>query len=216
MLTNHWLFGAYLCIMRLLVYIALCLALFIPETFAQDSHPILREFFGRQEGNTIVLTWVIKGGNTCQGTRIHRFNADSIFEQIGEYDGICGDASSDERYEFTDSSPLLNQTNHYRLELGHQGYTNTIGADFYTYNGNGYVILGNPMVKSSEIVFENPKGDELMISLYDLNGRMVLNQPAEKTKAIIYNEGYKNGVYTFVISREGEAFIKGKILVISD
>lgn len=198
---------------RTFINIAFVLALWCNTSLAQNSHPILRDFFGRQEGNTIVLTWIIKGGNTCQGTRIQRFENDSAFVQIGEYDGICGDASSDEKYEFTDNAPLPNQTNFYRLELGHQGYTNVIQADFYTYTEGGYIILGNPLVEVTTIVFDNPKGEEYELSLYDINGRIVLQKPTEKTKVKIYNEGFMNGLYTFVISNEEQAILKGKLLV---
>lgn len=200
--------------MRLFTCIVFILSL-LGSIHAQDGHTILRNFSARQEGNTVLLTWVIKGGNTCQGTRIHRFENDSAFVQIGEYDGICGSASSDEKYEFADIAPLPNQTNYYRLELGHQGYTNVIQADFYTYSDKGYIVLGNPLITSSTIVFDNPKGEEHELSMYDANGKLVLQQPTEKTKVKIYNEGFKNGLYTFVISTNKEAMITGKILVMT-
>lgn len=199
--------------MRFLPFI-LCIA--CVGAFAQSTHPILRDFYGRQVDNGIELTWVIKGGNTCQGAYIQRFEADSFFMEIGEYDGVCGSTLGDESYTFTDTAPLLNQTNYYRLELGQQGFTNVIQVDYYKYNDKGYIILGNPMIEQTEIVFENTSGNAHDIALYDMGGNLIMQKPTDKDRVTLYNLGLPAGIYLFVIKEGEQALIKGKILVMTD
>lgn len=188
--------------------------LFPLTAFSQNGHPILSEFFAIQDGKTVILDWTIKGGNTCQGIRIERFSEElQGFERIGEYDGVCGSTENDERYQYVDTSPLPNQINLYRLELGQQGYTNVLAFEFYAYNDDNYVLLGNPVIDRTQIIFENPLNANCIFESYDLNGRLVFETQTSGNKVDILKGNMEKGVYVFRIRSEDGINIKGKLLV---
>lgn len=110
-------------------------------SFAQ--HPILAAFSARQIDENIQLDWTILGGNTCNGTFIYRQNKEGVFEQIGAIEGICGDSDVNEQYTFQDSMPLSG-VNHYTLQLGLQGYTDTIFAFFVQPGIHGVKAIYTP------------------------------------------------------------------------
>lgn len=193
----------------------LLLILFPLTAFSQSGHSILRDFSARQEGEAIILDWTIKGGNTCQGISIERFsNEQQLFQPIGQYDGICGSTENDERYEFVDSFPLPNQTNLYRLELGHQGYTNVLSVEFFTFNADDYILLGNPLVERTRIVFDNPLGDECQFSLYDLGGKLISNSETSGGEIVLLKDGLRTGIYLFNITSKNGIDIVGKLNVL--
>lgn len=79
---------------------------FISSTlFAVGQDPTLNYFNANSTSNSVLLTWEIKGGNTCNGIAIFRSTDGINFQQIGQVDGLCGSTDFAVAYSYTDLSP---------------------------------------------------------------------------------------------------------------
>jgi hypothetical protein len=150
---------------------------------AQQAHPIVAYFSGAKVNNTIRLNWAILGGNTCNGTLIQRSADGFSFETIGEIAGICGSPDVDVPYVFTDENPLPNQQNHYRLELGSQGYTTPLSIQFFPLNNEGYSLILDKNNSKATIHFNNKDQLHTSYQLFTLDGKM--NEAGETTDSKI-------------------------------
>ena len=93
---------------------------------AQKPHPILRSFSAVKQPNGVNLKWVIIGGRQCDGTRVFRADETLQFDLVEHIEGICGSQADDVTYSYFDNSPKSNSYNYYRLEMGLQGFTDTV------------------------------------------------------------------------------------------
>jgi hypothetical protein len=183
--------------------LAFLLFIVIPlEQFAQTPHPILRNFSGQVTGNSIRLSWVIKGGNTCEGTKIQRSNDGLFFETIGEIGGVCGSPDFDVPYLFVDSLPIANQTNYYRLELGTQGFSTSVSFPFNPLNDQGYSIVLDRAQRTASVYFDNPQAETVAFQLITLNG-VVLSKGNTGAGSLTFNfNGWPSGIYLIQIQFE--------------
>lgn len=140
---------------------------------SQSPHPILSYFTAVVSTNQIQLNWAIAGGNTCEGTIVQR-SADGIFfETIGEIGGVCGSPDFEIPYFFIDENPLANQVNHYRLELGSQGFSSAININFIPLNEQGYSLRYDALNQYAVINFDNQVHERVRFVLYDLLGHKI-------------------------------------------
>lgn len=171
--------------------------------FAGEPHPILRSFSGQVSGSTIRLSWVIKGGNTCEGTKIQRSADGLVFETIGEIGGVCGSPDFDVPYLFVDSLPLANQTNFYRLELGTQGFSTPVSFPFNPLNELGFSLVMDIVQKSATIYFENPQAEQVTYQLLTING-VILAGGTTREDSLQFNfNGSPSGIYIVQIQTAG-------------
>jgi len=170
------------------------------QLLAQDAHPILRGFTGQVAGNSIRLSWVIKGGNTCEGTKVQRSADGLFFETIGEIGGVCGSPDFDVPYLFVDSLPIASQTNYYRLELGTQGFSTPISFQFVPLNNKGYTLIYDPLLKAASIYFDNSRNETAEYVLIRMNGS-VDSRGVTRDDNLNFNfEGQSAGIYLIRIS----------------
>lgn len=161
----------------------------------------------------ILLDWQISQGSTCNGIKIYRSVNNSAFVQVGEIDGICGSFSLPKRYIFKDETPVKNQVNNYRLDLGGYGNTETVGIEIIAFEARDYQIRPNPIVSTSQLLFNNEKNKEAQIHIFDAKGNAF---PILTTRTNVVNinaNSYNNGFYFFNVIIENQLVTSGKFIV---
>lgn len=179
--------------------------------FGQSPHPILKSFDAIRQPNGILLRWVIKGGNQCEGTKLFRSDDSFQFQQIKHIPGICGSFTENETYSFFDSVPIPNIYNHYKLELGFQGFTDTISAFFEDFGRANHVVLTDHQTNSYRILFSNDQKSEALLQVFDQMGNELYSATGTNSDFSIQPSGWKSGVYIFRITGVPETGIQGKI-----
>lgn len=164
--------------MRLKEIIFIVTLLFFKQSVAAQEHPIISFFNAEVYNEQVLLNWNIVDGNNCNGINILRSSDNINYEVIGDIPGVCGAILEEEKYLFIDESPLKNQVNYYKLQLGGQGFTTPLSIDYYETKENGFVVFPNP---SSDILYLYINGvyTESAIEIIDLNGKLVFDQNVE-------------------------------------
>jgi hypothetical protein len=201
--------------MRCLFTFSLVIAVMMPaQSLAQQQpHPILSEFIAIRQHVGLLLRWTITGGNQCNGTRVFR-SADGVeFEQIEHIAGICGSELNDVTYSYLDTFPLPNAYNHYRLEMGGQGFTETI-THFYTYFGNGnHARLTDPVDGSVRLLFSNATEREVMLEVIDMDGRPIHSAVTHESHFDLRTAGWKGGIYIYRVMGGDVGPVVGRMMV---
>lgn len=180
-------------------------------TYAQN--PILGSFTVIENNGSVFLTWSILAGNTCDGTKIFRSTDLITFTQIGEIVGVCGSASVEEVYGFTDVTPVPNSINYYRLELGLSGFTHTISIEVISIGSSGYQLRPNPVTNDGKLYFENPRNQLCTINFYRTDGRKVYSTTTKDEFIHVNTAFVSRGLYVFNISGLDNGDVSGTIVV---
>lgn len=181
--------------------------------FAQQPHPILKSFEAYKQPNGILLRWIINGGNQCQGTRVFR-SADALdFELINHIPGICGNFTEDETYNYFDTIPFQNTYNHYRLEMGFQGFTDIVTVFYEDFDGKTYAVLSFPQLNQYQILFSNDLGGVSTLQVFDRMGAFVMVDSNDQSDYVLDTTGWEPGVYLFRITGSDVGAIFGKIFI---
>lgn len=182
-----------------------------PSLSAQ--HIILNYFTAQRVGDEILLRWEIKSGNTCNGIFIQRAGADGNFVEIGEIQGVCGDPSFAAAFDFIDTDPLANATNHYRLQLGVQGFTEVVELPFVDYGEDDYQILGMPVDDNSVLDFRKRSGETYTLSIFDAKGDEVASVSGIETNQVPLNQfDPPSAMYFFRLEGSEGHTISGKLV----
>lgn len=184
-----------------------------PSQAQSQPHQILSEFIVVRQHVGLLLRWTITGGNQCNGTRIFRSADGETFEQIGHISGLCGSEIIDVSYSHLDTFPLPNAYNHYRLEMGGQGFT-TIITQFYTYFGNGnHARLTDPASGTVRLLFSNAFEKRVHLEIMDMNGRPIHSAETGMSDFNVSTLGWKGGVYVYRITGGDDGVIVGRMMV---
>ena len=192
------------------ILLLLCMPLFV---VAQQPHPILKSFEAYKQPNGILLRWVIFGGNQCQGTKVYRSEDGLDFDQINHIPGICGNFTEDETYNYFDTIPHKNTYNHYRLEMGFQGFTDIVTIFFEDFDGQNYALLSDPQLNRYQIFFTNDLGNTAKMEVFDRMGNAVTTLSNNRSDHILYTDGWRRGLYIFRITGVDAGTIFGKIFI---
>ena len=175
-----------------------------------SPHPILRSFTALKQPNGVNLQWVIKGGQQCFGIRIFRAGESLLFDEIDHIDGVCGDTEADETYTYFDSNPLANTYNHYRLEMGSQGFTDTIQVFFEDFGTDGYLLVTEPSAGQFRVLFSNDNNRDVVLKVFDISGKLMHEETRTANDFTIRPSGWQSGTYVFRISGVAQTDITGK------
>jgi hypothetical protein len=187
------------------------LFIFIPlMVLGQEPHPLLQSFSAIKQPNGVFLKWVIKGGNQCNGTKVYRAKDYLNFEQINHLPGICGSFTENETYSYFDSVPHSNSYNHYRLEMGFQGFTDTVTVFFEDFGRADHVILSDHISNLYSILFSNDLKRKVLLQIFDTMGHVVWTETTTESHFLFRPRGLKGGVHLFRISGASSADIHGK------
>jgi len=179
-----------------------------------QPHALLVRFEGIQLEEGIRLTWTFKGGSQCEGTRIFRSAEGKLFAQIGEIPGVCGAPDAEISYTFVDNSPILNSQNHYRLELGNEGYTETISLEYIVLNREGYLVVPNPLTSNGILYFNNPQRKSWQLILSDISGKMRYLSSGNADRTELSNNMANSGLYLFRLIFDDKTALQGKLMII--
>lgn len=176
---------------------------------------ILESFDVFESNGKVYLRWVIIAGSTCDGIKVFR-SADNLnFERIGEIPGVCGSPSTPMPYEFTDESPVTNSVNYYRLELGNNGYSETVSVELVSLNADGFQVRPNPSHGNTKIFFSNPGNAIHTLGLFNLSGTMISRQSTRTDFFDLNTAWFPAGLYLFTIVPEDQrSEITGRLLVL--
>ena len=176
-----------------------------------QPHPLLQDFSGYQLGNSVFLRWTFRSGSLCEGVRIERSQDGIIFNEIGEIPGICGNPETSVTFTFTDSLPVPNTRNYYRLELGNTGYTTALEVEFIPAGDQGYTILYSD--QGAELSVENPPGRKGEVSILDISGKSIDSYIFDQRRIALTRKPVIKGIYLFMLRYENGAGLSGKFII---
>lgn len=180
--------------------------------FTQDAHPILSEFILIRQHKGILLKWTIKGGNQCEGTKVFRANNDYPFELIKHISGICGGADFDETYTHQDTLPAKNTDNHYRLEMGDLGFTETVTLFYDDFGQSNHARLTNQGNGTVTLLVNNAQSSPLTIYLMDISGKVVSHQQSESNAIVLSTLHLPRGIYFYRVDGIGVTPVTGRFV----
>jgi hypothetical protein len=192
--------------------IFLVLPCMLRDGMAQAPHPILSEFVLIRQHRGILLKWTIKGGNQCEGTKVFRAVDQQPFELIEHISGICGGADFDETYTHHDTLPAKNAENHYRLEMGDLGFTETVSLFYDDFGQNDHARLTDLQTGTVTLLVNNAQSKPLTVMLVDMNGRVAGRQQSTSNAITLHTSHLSAGIYIYVVSGEGLSPLSGRIV----
>ena len=145
------------------------------------------------------------------------------FEVERSYDGVDFFAlrkinanNKPSRYDLIDQNPRLNATNYYRIKSveksGKIEYTN-IEAVNITRNGN-FVNVYPTLLKNGNPIFVEIENDNQTFSVFDQQGKIILNQRIEKGINQIEMSNLTTGYYFYAVKDENGRLVKSsKVLM---
>lgn len=176
----------------------------------------LDNFTINTDNKSVFIDWTLAGGSTCNGIKVYRSIGDTLnFVEIGDVSGVCGSSVAAVSYDYTDSSPIVNQAIFYRLKFGFSQLSE-IKTVFIEYFGNkGILISPNPAVSSVLIEFENQNNSVLILKLFNSLGILVYQADDIKDSPFTLNVlPYANGKYIIQLDNGGEIKFKENIIII--
>ncbi len=174
------------------------------------QHPLLSNFTGFQQNETIHLSWTFSSGSQCSGIHIFRSRDGEMFEEIGRISGICGASESPVTYSFTDSLPLPNTVNYYRLELGNQGFSTTLKIEYFVPGKGGYSIITSG--SGIEVLVDKPPARKGVAHIFDIRGNKVDEFEFSTRRISLVNNQRGAGAYIFRLVYENGAILNGKFV----
>lgn len=144
-----------------------------------SQHPILSSFTFNNVDDGIALSFVIAGGNTCNGIDVfHKVGDSGVFRLAGQIPGICGHSSNDTRYDYVHETPSPLDTNYYYLDFGGIGPSEPVKIYYVPFNGNELVI--SQLNASLTVYINNTAFNGAQVSLYNLNGALIAVKTARQ------------------------------------
>ena len=166
---------------------------------SQEMHPILDRYDAISANNQVQITCIISSGSTCNGINVLRSSDSLNYSSIGNIGGVCGNSNSPITYQFTDSVPLLNIPNYYKLELGGFGFTQVVSVTIRKIKENQLQILPNPANIIANIHFENSKREKHILYLFDTSGALIFTNQTNDTFFEVNTSNLITGVYSVSI-----------------
>jgi hypothetical protein len=163
----------------------------------------LNFYTATENEGTVLLSWQIQAGNTCNGIQIARSTDNIQYTQIGEIFGICGSIDKPESYSFTDANPIPNATNFYRLQFGGGGVTAVAQIDIYQFNSSGFLLYPNPVYSEGIIRFNNKESALFILRIYDMQGKEIYTSQTQGNYFNLSNQHFQAGPYKFSLTSEG-------------
>jgi len=173
---------------------------------------LINNFLLNNIENKVELNWTITAGNTCDGITIFR-SIDSIyFEVIEVIEGICGSTFENQSFNFVDEKPIYNEINYYRLRFGGYAATETKSIKVIDFTQKDFYIEPHPIINNSILYFDNPTKLTAIITIYDLNGKMIYEVQNQNNYFQLSSNQFGTGLYVFTITLENEKIISGKFI----
>ena len=179
-----------------------------------QNEDVIEAFSASEFNNKVLLAFSITQGNTCNGVEIFRSTDSLNYTKVGSIEGICGSTQETIKYEFTDSDPVINNVNYYRLLLGGFGYSWVVSTEVIDVSGADYLLNPNPVTYTSELNFDNESNDLITLKVFALSGELVHSESTIGEQFVLNRLDYNSGLYLFhLIPQSGMDVISGKFVV---
>lgn len=197
--------------MKKLLIVILCVLSF-GKSFSQTVN--LSSFTIITDDKKVYLDWVLASGSTCNGMKVFRSLDTTNFVEVGDIAGVCGSSSGPVPYDFTDETPLINQTMYYKIRFGFSQFSETRVIFLKSNEGKNVLVKPNPVKGEVEIEFDNNAKVSFSFKLYNLNGILVYSRDDIKENSIKLDVSpFAAGQYNFVLSNFANSKYDGKIVI---
>jgi hypothetical protein len=177
---------------------------------AQETNA-LSYFYAKQIGDSVVLSFELRAGNTCNGIGVQRRVEEENLDYIGFISGVCGSEDYAAAYVFIDDNPIKNKRLFYRLFLGDLGVSHEIEVFVPDYLSDGYVLAIEPNSNLWAIYFRNPLDVDVELYIYSSSGKQVSTIITTSNYFLLPDYLLVSELYYFRISVRGrETQIFGK------
>jgi len=194
----------------LVIYFALYLT---NSAFSQVDRIV--KFSAELSGESVIVTWVVGAGSTCQEVVVQR-SIDSLeFRDVYLYPSICGDSDEPVVYNWIDRSPTNYSLNYYRMKIEGVDYTEAVKVDY-----NSKVLFGeinlfpNPVVQQLEFWFENNLRQQFQYRIIDFSGNVLVSSLKTSGQYVKWDATKLNaGVYILELKNIDNGTVKTKKFV---
>ncbi len=181
--------------------------------FGQQS-PYLDYIQISEQNGKVFLQWVMSTGAICDGIDVYRSSDAELFERVGRIPGICGSPDFAVGFDFVDEDPMLNQVNHYRLEMGNLGVSPVVSILVLDYRVNQFQIIPHPLQQEGKLYFKHTPGERHRLLLFDLQGKIVMENESSEGAFVISADQLNAGIYFIYIKpKKNGTAITGKMVV---
>ncbi|WP_284284562.1 T9SS type A sorting domain-containing protein [Portibacter lacus] len=167
-------------------------------------------FSGDSKINGVQLNWISSSEINNDYFEVERSVDGVNFETIGKVDGN-GSSSMEHSYSFTDRSSLM-VSNYYRLRQvdydGSFSYSKIISVDRRN-TDFAYQIGSNPIHNDVlDIKFFERNDDGIILSLSDINGRILFSKSIHNKVENIQLDNYDCGIYLLIINNKRRRYVE--------
>lgn len=187
-------------------------SLLCSQNLKAQNEIVLDYFEANQNQEEVLLKWAISKGSVCNGITITRSSDSLFFSPIGRIEGVCGSPDAQQPYSFVDETPLKNQINYYKLELGSYDFSEVVSLKVIDKNGKDFEVIPNPIQDEGRIYFDNPNYEDFQIEIYHINGSLIRSQASQENYFDIESLYFSAGLYIFHLSNS-KTSIKGKFII---
>ena len=169
--------------------------------FSQTGSISLDFFDIKQYNGNVYVDITLSQGNTCNGIIIQRSLDTIYFQNIAQFEDICGNTSSPTSYNFLDENPILNQTSYYRAKFGNNIYSEIIEILIIDSQNNEYQLRPHPANNETTLYFNNQPGVSYELMLFSVDGIKIRTSKSSTNKFFIETSTLNNGFYIFLIKQ---------------
>ena len=181
-------------------------------TQAQNEE-VIESFSAEVYNESVLINFRINSGYTCNGIDVLHSTDSVNFGPIYTFEGICGSTTQSIAYEYTHVNPVKNSKNCYRLYLGGPGFSWVINVLVIDLT-NSSLVKPNPLISTSELIFENNAFTEHQLVISNMYGQIVFSETTNGNSFILYRNDFVQGVYDYsIIDLEKENRITGRLIV---
>ena len=177
-----------------LALLGLLMAIWAVSVHAQ-SDPYLEHFSLAKDDSHVLINWVTRPGNTCDGVDVMRSTDSVNYAVIHHFGGICGGPTTSISYSYVDEHPVANFRNYYRLALGNVGTSSVRSVDVVELGKEGIQIRPNPVIDVSKVYFENARSERCHLSLINGVGVVVGTWETQTEFFLLDAQAFQPGMY---------------------
>lgn len=197
---------------RMIKRAVICFFIFL-NFHGASAQGILAAYTATPFNDGVLISFVMRGGYTCNGINIERSEDSLHFSVIGDIEGVCGSPDFDVSFSFIDTKPFANRNNFYRLDMKQLGYSPVLKVFFVRLDSNGTLLLPNPCNENCRLYFYNPKREKIIIELFQ-DGRIIESAITEENFFNWDLERFSPGTYVYRLQWPEGRFLKGRLLLL--
>jgi hypothetical protein len=192
----------------------LCFICFLTTSSIAQVDRLVR-FTAELSGESVIVTWVVGAGSTCQEVVVQR-SLDSInFKDVYIYPTICGDSDEPVVYNWIDRKPTNYSLNYYRMKIEGVDFTEAVKVDY-----NSKVLFGeinlfpNPVDSQLEFWFENNQSQQFQFRILSYSGNVLFFSDKITGQKVTFDASFlQAGVYIVELKNIENSEVKTKKFV---